>query len=102
MEALKRRAEALSREIDIRRKMAGEPSVLDLRPVGGPEVDTILADWRQLVSIDGMNSHASIPYERLSHYLDRTGRPEIVRRIMMRLTDARNKWVEDNRPEVGK
>lgn len=97
MEALKRRAEALSREIDVRRQMAGEPSVLDLRPVGGPEVEALLSDWRQLLSIDGMNNHATIPYERLSHYIDRTGRSEIVRRIMVHLTDARNRWVEEQR-----
>lgn len=99
MEALKRRAQALSREIDLRRKMAGEPSVLDLRPVGGPEVEAVLAEWRQLLTIDGMNGRAEIPYERISHVLDRHGYPEIRRRVYVHLTDLRNRWVAEQREE---
>ena len=100
METLKRRAEALAREIDLRRKAAGEPSVLDLRPVGGPEVDVLLAEWRQILTIDSTNGRAEVPYERISHVLDRHGYPEIRRRAYVHLTDLRNKWIEDQREDA--
>ena len=99
METLKRRAEALAREIDLRRQMAGEPSVLDLRPVGGPEVEAFLTDWRRLLVIDSWSGRAHTPYDVVSHWIDRTGRTEMARRTIDRLTEMRNKWVEDNRPE---
>lgn len=99
MEALRRRREQLAREVDLRRQAAGQPSALDLRPDGGPAVDRLLGDFHSLLSIDGWAARAEIPYERLSHYLDRTQQPEIVRRIMMRLLHARNAYVAELREE---
>lgn len=98
MEKLRRRAEQLAREVDIRRQAAGEPSVLDLRPRVGPFVDMLLRDCHRLMTIEGFQDRAEIPWERLVVYSREKGLPlDHVADFMLSLLHQRNQWREELR-----
>lgn len=71
MEALRRRAQQIARELDIRKRTQGMPSRLDLRPEAPASVHRLLSDFGQLVIFDGYSGYCHVPYEAVSDYIDR-------------------------------